>query len=40
MYGSKGTTLGEGFANGFASFGFNHGGKSLVKCAQARVVLG
>ena len=36
----KNTTLGKGFANGVASFGFNHGGNFVVKCAQARVVLG
>ena len=36
----KKPTLGEGFANGVASFGFNYGGNSVVKHAQARVVLG
>ena len=40
MNGSQGTTLGEGFENGVASFGFNHGGNSVVKLAQAKVVLG
>ena len=40
MNGSKGKKLGEGFANGVASFGFNHGGNSIIKCAQARVILG
>ena len=40
MNGSHGTTLGEGFANGVASFGFNYGGNSVVKRAQAGVVLG
>ena len=37
---SQGTTLGEGFENGVVSFGFNHGGNSIVKCTEARVVLG
>ena len=40
MNGSLGTTLGEGFSNEVASFGFNYGGKSVVKRAQARVALG
>ena len=35
----KAQHLGEGFANGVASFGINHGGNFVVKCAQARVVL-
>ena len=30
----------EGHPNGVASFGFNHGGNSVVKRAQAGVVLG
>ena len=30
----------EGFVNGVASFGFNHGGNFVVKCAQDGVVLG
>ena len=40
MNGSYGTTLGEGFANGAASFGFNYGGNYVVKRTQAGVVLG
>ena len=40
MNGSKDTTLGEGFANEVASFGFNYGGNSVVKRTQAGVVLG
>ena len=31
MNGSYGTTLGEGFSNGFARFGFNYGGNFVVK---------
>ena len=31
--------LGEGFTSGVASFGFNYGGKSVVKRTQAGVVL-
>ena len=31
MNGSYGTTLGEGFANEVASFGFNYGGNFVVK---------
>ena len=34
------TTLGEGFVNGVASFVLNHKKNSIVKHAQARVVLG
>ena len=34
------TTLDECFENGVASFGFNHGGNSIVKRAQAVVALG
>jgi len=37
--GSEGTTLGEGFANWVASFGFNHGGNFVVKRTQDGVVL-
>ena len=40
MNGSQGTKLGEGFANELSSFGFNYGGNSVVKRAQAGVVLG
>ena len=33
MNGSQGSTLGEGFANEIASFGFDYGGNSIVKRA-------